>query len=72
MAFVGPRGPDHPARRAEDVADGRLSTGAGFPASIDFDMFTVLEGRSELTLAADLLAGADGAPLVRFGSLHVM
>jgi hypothetical protein len=54
------------------VADGRLSTGAGFPASIDFDMFTVLEGRSKLTLAVDLLAGADGAPLVRFGSLHVM
>jgi hypothetical protein len=42
------------------------------PASIDFDMFTVQEGRSELTLAVDLLAGADGAPLVRFGSLHVM
>jgi hypothetical protein len=42
------------------------------PASIDFDMFIVLEGRSELTLAVDLLAGAGGAPLVRFGSLHVM
>jgi hypothetical protein len=42
------------------------------PASIDFDMFTVQEGRSDLTLEVDLLAGADGGPVVRFGSLHVM
>jgi hypothetical protein len=42
------------------------------PASIDFDMFTVQEGPSDLTLEVDLLAGADGAPLVRFGGLHVM
>jgi hypothetical protein len=42
------------------------------PASIVFDMFTVQEGRSDLTLAVDLVAGADGAPVMRFGSLHVM
>jgi hypothetical protein len=46
--------------------------GSDLPASIVFDMFTVQEGRSELTLEVDLLAGADGAPLVRFGDLHVM
>jgi hypothetical protein len=46
--------------------------GSSLPAAIVFDMFTVQEGRSELTLAVDLLAGADGAPVVRFGSLHVM
>jgi hypothetical protein len=34
-----------------------------FSASIVFDMFTVQQqGRSDLTLAVDLVAGADGAP----------
>jgi hypothetical protein len=41
-------------------------------ASIVCDMFTVQEGRSDLTLEVDLVAGEDGAPLVRFGNLHVM
>ena len=55
-----------------DVADRRLPRGGDLPASIVFDMFTVQEGRSDLTLEVDLVAGADGAPVVRFGSLHVM
>jgi hypothetical protein len=42
------------------------------PASIVFDMFTEQEGRSDLTLEVDLVAGTDGGPLVRFGNLHVM
>jgi hypothetical protein len=32
---------------------------------------TEQEGRSDLTLDVDLVAGMDGAPLVRFGNLHV-
>lgn len=46
--------------------------GSDLPASIVCDMFTVQEGRSDLTLEVDLVAGEDGAPLVRFGNLHVM
>ena len=42
------------------------------PASVNIDMFTVQEGRSDLTLEVDLLADADGTPVVRFGNLHVM
>jgi hypothetical protein len=45
--------------------------GSSLPASIVFGMFTEQEGRSDLTLDVDLVAGADGAPLVRFGNLHV-
>jgi hypothetical protein len=45
--------------------------GSDLPASIDFGMFTMQEGRSELSLDVDLIAGADGEPLVRFGNLHV-
>ena len=46
--------------------------GSSLPAAIDFDMFTAQEGRSDLTLQVHLVAGADGALLVRFGDLHVM
>jgi len=46
--------------------------GSDLPASIVFDMFTFQEGRSDLTLEVDLVALKDGAPLVRFGNLHVM
>jgi hypothetical protein len=46
--------------------------GSDLPASIVCDMFTVQEGRSDLSLEVDLVAGEDGAPLVRFGNLHVM
>ena len=42
------------------------------PAAIAFDMFTSQEGRSDLTLEVHLVGGVDGAPTVRFGSLHVM
>jgi hypothetical protein len=35
---------------------------ATLPAAIVFDMFTVQEGRSDLTLQVDLVAGADAAP----------
>jgi hypothetical protein len=46
--------------------------GSSLPAAIAFDMFTVQEGRSDLTLEIHLVAGADGAATVRFGGLHVM
>ena len=46
--------------------------GSDLPASIVCDMFTAQEGRSDLTLEVDFVAGEDGAPLVRFGNLHVM
>jgi hypothetical protein len=42
------------------------------PAAIVLDMFTVQEGRSDLTLEVGLVAGADGHPIVRFGGLHVL
>jgi hypothetical protein len=45
---------------------------SSLPAAVDFEMFTVQEGRSDLTLEVHLVAGADGATLVRFGNLHVM
>jgi hypothetical protein len=45
--------------------------GNTLPAAIDFDMFTAQEGRSDLTLEVDLVAGADDASMVRFGGLHV-
>ena len=35
--------------------------GRGLPAAIDFDMFTVQEGRSDLTLQVHLVADVDGA-----------
>lgn len=50
---------------------GVLRDRSTLPAAIAFDMFTEQEGRSDLTLDVDLVAGADGAPLVRFGNLHV-
>lgn len=46
--------------------------GSSLPAAIDFDMFTVQEGQSDLTLQVHLVAGADGSPWVKFGGLHVM
>jgi hypothetical protein len=46
--------------------------GSDLPVSIVCDMFTVQEGRSDLSLEVDLVAGEDGAPLVSFGNLHVM
>ena len=51
----GPRRPDHAARRAEDVADARPSTGGGSPRPIDFDMFTV-QGRISPWRSTCLLA----------------
>lgn len=45
---------------------------SSLPAAIDFGMFTAPEGRSNLILQVHLVAGADGALLVRFGGLHVM
>jgi hypothetical protein len=59
--------PDEPTTWEMDV----FRRGSSLPASIVFGMFTEQEGRSDLTLDVDLVAGADGAPLVRFGNLHV-
>jgi hypothetical protein len=51
---------------------GVFRDGSTLPAAIVFDMFTEQQGRSDITLEVDLVAGTDGAPLVRFGDLHVM
>ena len=36
------------------------------------DMWTAQEGPSDLSLEAELVAGPDGAPTLRFDNLHVM
>jgi hypothetical protein len=51
---------------------GVFRDGSTLPAAIAFDMFTAQEGRSDLTLEVHLVGGVDGAPTVRFASLHVM
>jgi hypothetical protein len=51
---------------------GVIRDGSSLPAAIVFDMWTAQEGRSDLTLEVDLVTGADGAVVVRFGGLHVM
>jgi hypothetical protein len=46
--------------------------GNTLPAAIVFDMLTVQEGRSDLTLEVHFVAGANDDPIVRFGGLHVL